>query len=66
LGEGDENKRALVEARVRDFEGGFVQNEVTINDDVEIEGTGAVGDSSRTIAAEVALDFEERAEEFER
>ena len=66
MGEGDENEGALVEARVRDFKGGLVQNEVTINDDVEIEGTGAVLNSGRTVAAEVAFNGEERAKEFER
>jgi hypothetical protein len=66
LREGDEDEGALVKARMRDFQGGLIQNQVTIKDDIEIEGTGAVGDGGRTVAAEVMLDFEQVAEEFER
>ena len=62
----DEDKGALVKARVRDFKGGFVENEVTINDHVEIEGAGAVRDSCGTVAAEVTLNSQKRGEKFER
>jgi hypothetical protein len=66
LRKGDEDEGALVETRVRNFKGGFVQNEVTINDHVEIESARAVGDSGGTVAAEFVFNSQKRTKEFER
>ncbi len=55
-----------MKARVRDVQAGLAENEIAIKSDVQIEGAGTVGDDGRTIAAEIALDGEEHAEQFER
>jgi len=56
FGEGDEDEGALSESGMRDFETGFAEDEIAIEEDVEVEGAGAVGDGAGAIAAEEALD----------
>jgi hypothetical protein len=56
----------LGEAWVRDFEAGLGDDEIAIEENVEVEGAGAVGNGGGAVAAEVALDGEERGEEIAR
>ncbi len=63
--ERDENKGALGEARVGDDKTGPTDNKVAIEQYVEIERAGAVGDAGGAVAAKVLLDEEQRAEQFE-
>jgi hypothetical protein len=48
---------------VGDVEVGFVEDEVSIEQNVEIESARAVGNSGGAVAAEFALDGEEGGEE---
>ncbi len=51
---------------MRDFEGGLADDEVAVEEDVEVEGAGTVGEGGGAVAAEVALDGEEGVEEWAR
>ena len=62
-GEGFEDKASLVYARVGDGETGFVDDLVGVEEDVEVEGSGAPAGLAGTIAVAVALDLVERVEE---
>lgn len=62
----DEDEGALGEARVRDFQAGLADDQIAVEENVEVEGTGAVGDLSGAVAAKVALDREESGEEIAR
>jgi len=64
--ERDEDKGALGKAWMRDFQGGFAENQVAIEEDVEIERARAVGKSCDAVAAEFALEGEKSAKELER
>jgi len=64
--EGDEDEGALSEPRVRDFEARLGEHETAVEENVEIEGPGAVGDRARSIAAEEALDGEKSVEKWAR
>lgn len=66
FGEGDEDKGALGEAMMRDFEVELREDEVVVEEEIEVEGAGAVGDGAGAIAAEVALDGKERVEKDAR
>jgi len=65
LGEWDQDEGSLGKARVRDFESRLVEDEVAEEENIEVEGAGAVGDAEGALAAEVVLNgekgFEERA-----
>ncbi len=64
--EGDEDKGALGEARMGDFEAGFAEDEIAVEENVEIEGARAIGNTGGAVAAEVAFDEENGAKQFER
>ena len=64
FGERDENEGAFSETRVGNIEAGFAEEEVVVEEDVEVEGTRAVGDGCGAVAAEIALDGEEGVEEI--
>jgi hypothetical protein len=66
FGEGDEDEGALSESGMRDFETGFAEDEIAIEEDVEVEGAGAVAKAGCAVAAEFALDGEEIFEEGAR
>ncbi len=63
--EGDENKGALGKTRVGDIEAGLANDQVSIEDDVEIERARAIGRAGDAVAAEFALEGEKRAEKLE-
>ncbi len=63
--EGDEDKGALGEARMGDFEAGFAEDEIAVEENVEIEGARAIGDACGAVAAEFAFDEENGAKQFE-
>jgi hypothetical protein len=48
---------------VGDVEVRFVENQGAEQQDVEVQGAGAVGNAGGSVAAELALDAEERGEE---
>ena len=62
--ERDEDKGALGKARVGDFKGGFAEDQVAIEEDVEVEGARAIGKAGDAVAAEFALEGEKSAEEL--
>jgi len=51
---------------MRDFEIELRKDEVAVEEEVEVEGARAVGEGGGAVAAEVALDGEERVEEDAR
>jgi len=54
--ERDEDEGALGKARMRDLEIEFADDEITDEENVEIESAGAVGDAGGTVASKLALD----------
>lgn len=66
FGEGYENKGALREAGMRNFKAGLRKEEIAVEENVEIEGAGTVGDSDGAIATEEPLDEKEGGEEGAR
>jgi hypothetical protein len=51
---------------MRDFEAGFREDEVGVEEEVEVEGAGAVGEGGGAVAAEEALDGKEGLEKDAR
>jgi hypothetical protein len=51
---------------MRDFEAGLRNDEIAIEEDVEVEGSRAVGECGGAIAAEDALDREKSVEKWAR
>ena len=51
---------------MRDFKAGLGEHETAIEEDVEVEGAGSVGDGSGAIASEGALDGEKSVEKWAR
>jgi hypothetical protein len=66
FGEGYEDEGALREAGMRNFEAGLREDEVGVEENVEVEGARAVGDSGRAITTEETLDEKEGCEEGAR
>ena len=64
--ERDEDEGALGEARMRDFETGQAEDEIAVEENVEVEGARAVAHAGGAVAAELALDEENGAQQFER
>src|ERR1039457_859225 len=64
--EGDEDEGALGEARMRDFEAEFRKDEIAAEEEVEVDGAGAVGKAGGAVATEEALDGKERIEKDAR
>ena len=58
-----EHEGAFRKPRVRNIEVGLVEYIVTIEQQVEVEGAGPVGNRGRTIAPEVALDSQKRRQQ---
>jgi hypothetical protein len=63
---GNEDKGALGEAGVRDFEPGLRKEKIAVEKDVKVEGAGTVGEGGGAVAAEEALDGEKCVEEGAR
>jgi len=63
---GDEDEGALCETGMRDFEVEFREDEVAVEEEIEVEGARAVGRGGGVVAAEVALDGQERVEDDAR
>jgi len=61
--ERDEDKGALSEARMGNLKIGLVEDEVVVEQHVEVEGAGAVGEARSSIAAKVVFDDEQRGEQ---
>lgn len=59
LGQWNENKGALMHTWMRQLQRGRIQDYIAKEDQVEIEGAGAVGDAVAAVAAEIALDGQE-------
>jgi hypothetical protein len=59
----DENERSLGEAGVRDVEIGLVKDEGSKEQNVEVEGAGAVLNPGGPVPAELALDVEQSVNE---
>ena len=66
LSERDEDEGAGREAGMRDFEVGLGDDLIAEEEDVEVEGAGAVAKAGCAVAAEFALDGEEIFEEGAR
>jgi hypothetical protein len=66
FGEGYEDEGALREAGMRNFKAGLRKDEIAVEENVEVEGAGAVGDGCVAITAEEALDEKEGGEEGSR
>jgi hypothetical protein len=64
--ERNEHKSSLGETGVGDVEIGFVKNQGTKQQDIQVEGAGPIGNAGRAVAAELALDAEESSEEGRR
>ena len=60
----DEDKGTFCEARVRDFEAVDVKDEVTVENEVEVEGAGPIGNGIGAVPTEFVLDIEEFGEEL--
>ncbi len=63
---GDEDEGAPGETWMRDFEVELREDEVGVEEEIEVEGAGAIGKGGGSVAAEVALDGEEGFEEDAR
>ena len=63
---GIQDKGAIGQARVRNLEVRLVNDLVPVDEDIEIEGAGAVGDGCGAVAAEFALDPEQMIEKLAR
>jgi hypothetical protein len=63
--EGNEDEGALGETGMRNFKAGRCEDEVAVEEDVKVEGAGAVGDGGGAVATEVALYGEKSVEEIE-
>jgi hypothetical protein len=63
LGERDEDEGALAETGVRDFEIRLAEDKVAVEEDVEVEGAGAVGGAGHSVTAEFELDGKKFAEQ---
>jgi hypothetical protein len=66
FGEGYEDEGALREAGMRNFKAGLRENEIAVQENVEVEGAGAVGDSRGAITAEEAFDEKKGGEKGAR
>lgn len=66
FGERDKDEGALGKAEMRDYEAGFGQDEIAIEEDIEVEGARTVEDGARAITAEQALDREKSFKEGAR
>ena len=64
--EGDEDEGALGQAGMRELEVELREDEVAAEDEIEVEGAGAVGEAGGAVAAEVALDGKEGVEKDAR
>jgi hypothetical protein len=62
----DENKLALAETRVGDLDSGFADLNVTVEQNVEVERAGTVGDGGRSVAAEFFFDRQQAIEQLAR
>jgi len=51
---------------MRDFKSGFAKDEIVVEENVEIEGARAIGNTGGAVAAEFAFDEENGAKQFER
>jgi hypothetical protein len=66
FGEGYENKGALREAGMRNLEARLREDEIAVEENVEVEGAGAVGDSGGAITTEETFNKKEGGEEGAR
>ena len=66
LGEWDQDEGSLGKARVRDFESRLAEDEIAEEENIEVEGAGAVGDAGGAVTAEAVFDCEQSAEQFSR
>jgi hypothetical protein len=66
LAERDEDKGALDKTWMRDDKTRPANDEIAVEQNVEVEGAGAVGEAEDAVAAEVPLDEEQSAEKFDR
>jgi hypothetical protein len=66
FGEGHEYESALGEAGMRNFKARLRKDEITVEENVEVEGAGAVGDGGGAITTELALDEKEGGKEGAR
>ncbi len=66
FGERDEDEGTLGKAGMRDFKAGLGESEIAVEEDIEVEGARTVGRGARAIAAEAALNGEERVKEWAR
>jgi hypothetical protein len=66
FGEGHEDESTLRETWMRNFKAGLREDETCVEENVEIEGAGAVGGRGVTITTKETLDEEESGEEGSR
>lgn len=62
----DKDEGALRQARMRDNKIDFAEDEITIEQDVEVEGARAVGKDGVAVTAEGTLQAEQSTEQFVR
>jgi len=63
FGEGDKDEGALGEAGVGNFEAGGGQDQVVVEEDVEVEGSGAVLEAGGAVAAEFVFNCQKPVEQ---
>ena len=63
LVERDQHEGPLGEPRMRNLETCLTEAEVTQHQDIQIKCTRAIGDASGAVAAEIALDSQQRVEQ---
>ena len=66
FGERDKDEGSLGEAGVRDFEVELRKDEVVVEEEIKVEGAGAVGEGGGAVTAEAALDGEKSVKERAR
>ena len=64
--ERNENEGALGQARVGNFEIRFADAEIVVEENVEVEGAGAVGEAGGAVAAELLFDGQQGVEQLAR
>ena len=62
----EQDESTLMHSGMGELEAGSVQNQVAVDEQVKVEGAGAVGDAVGTVASEGQLDFKEMPKEGSR
>jgi hypothetical protein len=66
FGEGHEDEGALSKAGMRNFKVGLREDEIAVEENVEVQSAGTVGDGGGAITTKEALDEKQGSEEGSR